>query len=291
MVLVPAGEFDMGEDSERKHVRIDHSFALAARDVTVAEFRRFRKEHKAYAQTEDCPVDTVSWYDAAAYCNWLSQQEGIPEDQWYYPKDIGLAGTRVGPVHLLLETLGAQALAPAGAPAGPLARQVAALGVMQSDGFNLGHNLRMPKDYRQRMGYRLPTEAEWEYACRAGSVTGWSMGEAEDLLPKYAWFYANSSSRSHPVGSLRPNDLGLFDMHGNVWQWCQDKWVDDEKGQPQDRGDKDGVEYIVDATRSRLLRGGSFFVNAVNARSAFRAGFAPANRYTFVGFRPARTYH
>jgi formylglycine-generating enzyme required for sulfatase activity len=293
MVLVPAGEFDMGAGPERKRVRIDHSFALAARDVTVAEFRRFREKHeyaKDYAPTEDCPVNMVSWYDAAAYCNWLSAQEGIPEDQWYYPKDIGLAGTSLGPVHLLLETLGAQGLAPAGAPMGGLARGVAALGVMESDALTLGHNLRMPKDYRQRTGYRLPTEAEWEYACRAGTVTPWSMGAAEDLLPKYGWFYANSSSRSHPVGSLRPNDLGLFDMHGNVWQWCQDRWADDDKGQPQDPGDKSRIDDKVDVSSSRLLRGGAVYTYAVIVRSAVRVRHAPANRNYIIGFRPARTY-
>jgi len=100
---------------------------------------------------------------------------------------------------------------------------------MNADAFMLGHSLQMPKDYRQRTGYRLPTEAEWEYACRAGSGTGWSMGDGEDLLPKYAWYFVNSSSRSHTVGSLRPIDRGLFDMHGNALQWCQDPLEGNDK--------------------------------------------------------------
>jgi serine/threonine protein kinase/formylglycine-generating enzyme required for sulfatase activity len=278
MVIVPPGEFDMGEGRERKRVQIQRGFALAARDVTVAEFRRFRKEHQVYAQTEDCPVDAVSWYDAAAYCNWLSQQEGIPEDQGVYPKDIGLADVSVGPAHLLLETLGAQGLAPAGAPVGPLAVELAALGVMNSGAFTRVHSLRMPKDYRQRRGYRLPTEAEWEYACRAGSATGWSMGDGEDLLPKYAWFFANSLSRSHTVGSLRPNDWGLFDMHGNVWQWCQDGFG---------VGDKEPEEMVGNAGGGRVLRGGAWNNNAGSSRAAIRGWFAAGVRYSSVGFRVA----
>ena len=80
----------------------------------------------------------------------------------------------------------------------------------------------MAAGYPGRTGYRLSTGAEWEFACRAGSVTPWSMGEGEDLLPRYAWFNENSAGRLHPVGSLRPNDLGLFDLHGNTWKLCQD---------------------------------------------------------------------
>src|SRR5262249_2345702 len=162
-------------------VRIDRSFSLAAREVTVAEFLRFRKDHKYiknYARTEDCPVNAVTWYEAAAYCNWLSQQERIPEDQWcYVPNEKG----------------------------------------------EYSEGMKRAVSWRGRSGYRLPREAEWEYACRAGSTTGWSLGEAEDLLGRYAWYVLNSPSRSQPVGLLRPNDLGLFDLHGNAWEWCQDR--------------------------------------------------------------------
>ena len=80
--------------------------------------------------------------------------------------------------------------------------------------------MRPAPDFLNRTGYRLPTEAEWEYACRAGAVTSRCYGETEELLPNYAWYSENSKGRSRPVGSLKPNDFGLFDMHGNGWQWC-----------------------------------------------------------------------
>jgi hypothetical protein len=145
-VLVPPGEFETDDagPGRRLKVRVERRFALAAREVTVAEFLRFRKghkHHKEYARTEDCPVDMVSWYDAAAYCNWLSKEEGIDKEQWcYLPNEKGEYAEGM--------TVKANALSVS--------------------------------------GYRLPAEAEWELACRAGSVTNWSMGEAEDLLGKYA---------------------------------------------------------------------------------------------------------
>jgi formylglycine-generating enzyme required for sulfatase activity len=116
-------------------------------------------------------------------------------------------------------------------------------------------------------------------------MTAWSMGEAEDLLGKYAWYAANSLSKSRPVGSLRPNDLGLFDLHGNVWEWCQNRPDDFPDMRDRDTDDK------ADNKSSRSLRGGAFHLLPLDLRSASRYGYVPASRYPHVGFRPARTFH
>ena len=182
VVLMP-GEFWMGEEGAGRHNRrIDRSFAVASKDVTVEQFLRFRKDHKYMkesAPTGDCPVNWVTWYDAAAYCNWLSEQEGIPKDQWCY--------------------------------------------VPNKDG-KYADGMTMAPEYLKRTGYRLPSEAEWEFACRAGSEAGYAFGESVELLGKYGWFDGNSLGTSHPVGLLKSNDLGFFDFHGNVWKWCQDAY-------------------------------------------------------------------
>ena len=83
--------------------------------------------------------------------------------------------------------------------------------------------MRLARNYLQRQGYRLPTEAEMEYATRAGAVTARYYGETAELLPKYAWYNKNAQEKTWPVGSLKPNDLGLFDAQGNVWTWCSNR--------------------------------------------------------------------
>jgi formylglycine-generating enzyme required for sulfatase activity len=242
LVVLPPGMFLMGESAWQKQRHIDHSFGLAAREVTVAEFLLFRKEHQNFQQfapTLDCPVNGVSWYDAAAYCNWLSEKEGIPKEEWcYLPNDKG---------------------------------QYAA-------------GMKVPADYLRRTGYRLPTSEEWEYACRAGSTTGWSMGDAEDLLRRYAWYVANANGKSHPTGSLRPSDWGLFDMHGNAYEWCQDRVL-----QGGDKKDKEDIEFDKDQN-SRLSRGGSFRDLAWNTRPTISSIRAAADCFINLGFRPARTF-
>ncbi len=132
-------------------------------------------------------------------------------------------------------------------------------------------------------GYRLPTEAEWEYACRAGSTKPFSFGESEAKSSEFAWFKGNSEGRPRPVGQKQPNAWGLFDMHGNVWEWCWDGYdsryyrespVDDPTGPPQ--------------ATDRVLRGGGWNVNPRMLRSAIRFRFAPDGKGDFLGFRVAR---
>ena len=171
---------------------IPRRFAIAAKEVTVEQFQRFLKlgEHHnrplsgfsraSSTSTAPIPKDRGSapdWYTAAHYCNWLSEQEGLPKDQWcYLPNEAGA----------------------------------------------YAEGMSIPADVLERTGYRLPTEAEWEYACRAGAVTSRYYGDSIDLLGAYARYQANSKEHAWTCGSLLPNDLGLFDMLGNVYEWCQD---------------------------------------------------------------------
>jgi formylglycine-generating enzyme required for sulfatase activity len=231
---------------------MDYALAIAAKAVTVEQFQRFCKEkHQPLVQAApryqpdpNCPMHYVSWHRAAEYCNWLSQKEGISQDQWCY------------------------------------------LPVTEGE----HPRMKTASNYRTRTGYRLPSEAEWELACRAGVKTSRCYGEAEELLEKYAWYQKNSGSKlliddparkilgvddtgdqSWPVGHLMPNALGLFDVHGNVWNWCQD-------------------QQRIEGQEWHVARGGSF-------RSP--AGLIRCHRYLWqlgtleavnVGFRVARTF-
>jgi formylglycine-generating enzyme required for sulfatase activity len=246
--VIPApGQFEIGltpwekgrfDDEGRRRVRIDYPFAVALKLVTVAEFKKFRPNfeyQKQWSPGEDTPINAVSWYDAAAYCNWLSEQEKIPKEQWCYE---------------------------------PNAKGEYAQGI------------KVKANVQALSGYRLPREAEWEYACRAGTVTPWAHGWDPDLLVHYAWYRLNADDTMHPVGSLKPNGLGLFDAHGNAWQWCHD--VYDEQDNK--------CNLDVKNNQDRVLRGDAFDYDAGYARSAYHPGSVPASRHRLFGFRVARTY-
>src|SRR5262249_13242809 len=131
-----------------------------------------------YSDRQEDPINNVTWYDAAKYCNMLSESEGIPKDQWcYVPKDDG----------------------------------------------QYAEGMKMKPNYLELTGYRLPHEAEWEYACRACSLTSRYFGNCDELVERYCWFDQNAGGKHHPGGELKPNDFGLFDMLGNVFEWCQEK--------------------------------------------------------------------
>jgi formylglycine-generating enzyme required for sulfatase activity len=134
-------------------------------------------------------------------------------------------------------------------------------------------------------GYRLPTEAEWEYACRAGSTTRFSFGDEYGSLGEYAWFVSNSGGKTHPVGQKRPNAFGLYDMHGNVWEWCGDGY--DEKYYASSPG-ADPLGPSGAAGRDRVARGGCWRFSPRVCRAAVRLRFAPGGRGYGLGFRVAR---
>jgi formylglycine-generating enzyme required for sulfatase activity len=131
-------------------------------------------------------------------------------------------------------------------------------------------------------GYRLPTEAEWEYACRAGTTSRWSCGDEEDDLDRVAWYAANADGTTHPVGEKEPNAWGLFDMHGNVLEWCWD-WYDEDYYNSSPVSDPQGPSEAS----FRVFRGGCWWFDAWRCRAAFRRRFVPAGRHIFLGFRVA----
>ena len=136
--------------------------------------------------------------------------------------------------------------------------------------------------------YRLPTEAEWEYACRAGSTGNFCFGDDEARLGEYAWYSGNSDNKTHPVGEKKPNAWGLYDIHGNVWEWCWNWWDD----KYYERCAKQGV--VADPSgpetgSSRLYRGGSWDYDAVDCGSGYRYWDEPVMRWYYLGLRLARS--
>ena len=133
--------------------------------------------------------------------------------------------------------------------------------------------------------YRLPSEAEWEYACRAGSSTRWSFGNSESELTKYAWYRDNSPEGTKPVGGRLPNAWGLHDMHGNVWEWVQD-WHDEDYYNDSSRVDPKGP--TSSPSSSRVRRGGHFGHAATGVRSAYRHLYPPDKASSKIGVRLLR---
>ena len=138
----------------------------------------------------------------------------------------------------------------------------------------------MPEEKAAKREYRLPTEAEWEYACRATSTTSYSFGDTAELLGESGWFKENAGNKTHTVGEKKPNRWGLYDMHGNVWEWCQDWYSDfpvDALTDPQG----------FNSGSPRVYRGGCWNDVAGVCRSAIRSRVIPSDRYFSGGFRAA----
>jgi formylglycine-generating enzyme required for sulfatase activity len=250
------GEFLMGAvgpeakrlNAPPHRVTVANSFAIATRKVSVAEFQRFLDTHPAIKKPEfnnkynlgdDGPILGVTWFEAAQYCNWLSQQDGIPRDKWCYPE---LDATKPG---------------------------------------------MEPSDYAvKRTGYRLPTEAEWEFACRAGSSTIRFYGSAQDMLDEYAWLISNTTgAHTGRLGQLKPNDFGLFDVYGNAWEWCQDRVGDSGETSPPPIDRAAGIS----ALQNRVVRGSSFASPLWFGCSVSRLWAHAGDRNFNLGLRVART--
>jgi len=131
--------------------------------------------------------------------------------------------------------------------------------------------------------YRLPSEAEWEYACRAGTQTRYFFGDDESKLNEYAWCAGNSGGETHSIGQKKPNSWGFYDMHGNVWEWVQDEWHENYNGAPSN-----GTAWEEGSTIDRVSRGGSWHCNTEFCRSAGRFRREAESSLGNLGFRLLR---
>lgn len=241
MIPLMPGTFQMGSPAtdanrfpnEQQHTaQLTTAFALSETEVTQMQYEQLMGMNPSqYKGDPKCPVDSVSWFDAVAYCNRLSVREGL-------------------------------------------------LPCYQIDGLNvtLEQNLKC-------RGYRLPTEAEWEYAARANSAQ-YQLYAGSDTVGDVAWYSTNAvmPNSPRPVRTKVPNSWGLYDLSGNVWEWVWD-WYGEYPMIPL------SINPIGPQSGSmRVVRGGSWGSVAQGARVAFRAGFATASRDGGVGFRLARSY-
>ena len=265
LVFVPDGLFQMGspdkegdgDEHPRHWVRITRTLWFGETEVTQGQFKKVMGKNPSYhaACGDDCPVERVSWYDAVVYCNKLSIREGLE------------------PCYTLSDSKGD--------PAGGCA-----------DDKKWCHGDHVIEKVQLKSlgcnGYRLPTEAEWEYACRAGRTTRFWSGDTEKDLARVAWYDGNSGGKTHPVGEKREphHPWGLLNMHGNVWEWCND-------GARRSYGPATKKNAVVDPATPpggawRVIRGGSFGSVAVRARPALRNWGSPQGRDRNRGFRVVR---
>jgi len=235
-------------DEDRRHTkRIERSFAVAMHETRFSQMQvfdsRFHElQNKTLAPTLEHPACRVSWYKAAAYCNWLSDKAGIPSTEWCFQ---------------------------------PNSQNEYAQGMTLSE------------NYLHRTGFRLPTESEWEYACRAGTSSSRYFGDSDELLSRYVCYSRNSYDvRLQLPGTYKPNDLGLFDTFGNVLEWCLDPF---DIRFPSTRFRELDQEWPLAVNSQRIQRGASLWSMPNTIRASEYYSNPPNYRDGHCGFRIART--
>ncbi len=250
-VVFPAGEYRVGSSSDepgrymnelRRQVKLTRPFALLDREVTMKELIAFDNHYASYMKQFNAkPAHggfAADWYDSVRFCRWLSTQRGLEEGDQSYS----------APESLDKEKFPREQ--------NPIARSA-------------------PRDWPlelDRRGFRLPTESEWEIAARATVRTAYGFGSEASLLKHYGWSFENSGDHVNPPKELRPTVRGIFDLHGNSFEWTHD-WLDNFDGLP--------------VTDTRVFRGGGWALSAVDCRSARRGRDLPTIRTSNSGIRIA----
>lgn len=260
-------------DEPSHQVTLTHRIEIQTTEVTQGQFLREMGYNPSYDSNcgITCPVEGVTWHEAAMYSNRLSQKSGYASCYTDVGSGKGCSAATACPP-----------------------REVCITGVCRM--FEEASQYPGQKMY-ECPGFRLPTEAEWEFAYRAGTTTAYYSGANDGTvcakcnppdanLAGIAWYCANSKAVLHPVGGKTQNAWGLFDMAGNVWEWCHD-WHDTEAYTKT--SNTDPIVSSASSTPNRVARGGAYDYFPGHARASFRGNYSPEKSYENLGFRVCRT--